>query len=254
MNPQQIDQIIEIENSVRSQSVYWKSLSPLQKTPNSLRNILERAFNKYRTKQKETDHWIDFCRILYLETNLNFPNNIFWDFDYFLNFFISEQNLHGYNSLEYTIQRSKKIQKIFQLFGKYSPIHFSYLHDFLYGFDWFKWRTQISQSTIDSEPFGWNFLDYIEKRGFEIIELIHTNDRNYPFLGDCTPRNPFLFSRKEEDEIFLWSNLAESNLIPIPGWKDEVEISLEVNYSELRNTKANELVLPLNRMPGAHKI
>lgn len=120
MNPQQIDQIIEIENSV-AQSVYWKSLSPLQKTPNSLRNILERAFNKYRTKQKETDHWIDFCRILYLETNLNFPNNIFWDFDYFLNFFISEQNLHGYNSLPIynsTIKKnSKNLSIIWKVFS-----------------------------------------------------------------------------------------------------------------------------------------
>jgi hypothetical protein len=254
MNQKQINEIIDIENSIRSRSIYWKSLSPIQKTPNSLKDILEKAFNNNNIKEKESDHWIEFCRILYFETNLNFPKNIFWDFDFLLNFFISEQILGEYDSSEYTNLRSKKIQKIFQLFGKYSPIQFSYLHDFLYGFDWFKWRTQIFQGNSGAEPFGWNFLDYIEKRGYEIIALIQTNDRNYPFLGDSTPRNPFLFSRNEEDEIFLWSNLAECNLIPIPGWKDKVEISLDINYSELRNARANELVLPLNRMPGAHKI
>ncbi|PJE04242.1 MAG: hypothetical protein CK427_02860 [Leptospira sp.] len=248
----QIDLLSAIDQLLKDHSISFLSLSPNKELATSITQILEVEAESLDSELEITE-WILFCKLLIEESIFNFKENIFWDFDFFIHSLVSEY-MSTIDKSEFLEERKKKIFTIFRLFGSHSLVRFKYLHDFLYGYDWYKWRTQIiPNQTNDLNPFGLSFLNYIEARGYELIELIGQNDTNYPQIEKDENRNPFYFSRSKEDESLLWRSLAQDDLIPIPSWEREIFISLSKNYSEIRNLRAIELQITTNQSPGAHK-
>ena len=173
----------------------------------------------------------------------NFPENIFWDFD-FLVISMLKQALAAEKGAEYFLKLyDKKLEALMELFGNKSNIHFRYLHDFLYGFDWARWVQKEPQSRHLIEPFNLIFLDYLLSRGQEILQLIDMRDRKYHQIDDNSYRNPFCFSREPKDEIYLFTHLARRDLIPVTTWDCDVSPVWNRPFYRMRETISMELHL-----------
>ena len=150
-----------------------------------------------------------------------FPGNLFWDLDLIAATILAEAAAlaRPEAALACVEDRFARMARLQHLYGRATAINFSYVHDFVYGFDWAKWVTR--EPTLHAHvpgPFSLAFLVYMERRGPELLELIATNDHKYPSLPDERPRNPFPFSRAPAAEIELHRELARRDLIPVPTW------------------------------------
>ncbi|MFV8751886.1 hypothetical protein ACNOYE_15180 [Nannocystaceae bacterium ST9] len=148
-----------------------------------------------------------------------FPGNLFWDLDLIACEVAREARAAAtiVEARATIVDRFARMAELQALYGRASAINFSYVHDFVYGYDWVKWRAR----TPDVEhalPFGAAFLAHMQRRGHELLELIAHDDREYPKLADQRPRNPFPFSRAPADELRLHRELARRGLIPVPTW------------------------------------
>ncbi|WCL50907.1 hypothetical protein [Leptospira sp. GIMC2001] len=184
---------------------------------------------------------------------INFPKSIFWDFDYFCKSLMSEkQSIEDWKS-EFD-QRLELILSINERFGCKSSIRFQYYHDFLYGFDWFKWMNLENRESSKADPFGIEFLSYINNRGKEMEVLIEKNSEEYGQIEDHSFRNPFYFTRTDNDEMLLMRNLASNDELPLQTWKLYPNLECKKDYSEIRNKRAFELNISANKDKSAHKI
>lgn len=148
----------------------------------------------------------------------NFPENIFWDFDFFVRS-ILRQGLTSKKEYNYFFKSFQdKIELVMDLFGNQSEICFRYLHDFTYGFDWARWVNNEPQARNSIEPFSPTYLDYLLSRGQDILTSIYSNDLKYHRLPRNSYRNPFSFPREPEDETCLFKKLAKRKLIPVAAW------------------------------------
>ncbi|MDZ4725711.1 MAG: hypothetical protein SH817_06120 [Leptospira sp.] len=214
---------------------------------------MESEINLLVTKIEDRENLYQNLENLISAALYHFPENIFWDFDFFVFRMISNAMNSPLEFKANSTHITTKVIAIFELFGAHSKIKFRYVHDLLYGYDWLKWILEKKKVDDDTDPFGDQFLDYIYHRGLEIIELIDKNDTNYPNLGGIY-RNPFLFSRSIEEEIQLHKSLSESGLIPIDAWDQNAIPKSDKNYSLLRLERAKELGIRTNSLPGSHKI
>lgn len=169
----------------------------------------------------------------------HFPNNIFWDKDYFLYYFLTEVNQQSLKEQEpYIAAYLHKYVSLLQLFGAISTIRFQYLHDFTYGFDWAKWVRNDSDNRNSVLPFSLTFLQRMFQRGKELEVLILKNDKLYPSIKRTEFRNPFQFHRSIDCESLLMRQLSEKDCIPIVAWKTNGSADWKKNYSELREVEA----------------
>lgn len=233
------------------------SVSPNRQGSSHLTYVIEQ-FDSGNTKNYSIEYLYIVMEGVVDSILENYPENIFWDLDFLAsNMFTKIQEEETNTVKEKVASRYRqKLRDIFQLFGNKTDINFRYIHDFIYGFDWCKW-VRSSQSNIEIkmlDPFGICFLDSIEKRGLEILELIAKNDENYVSLDSGVYRNPFTFSRGTEDEIRLFEDLAKTGDIPVPGWQAYGEVQYKKDYSLIRNQRAKALKIHSNDLPGAHKI
>ncbi len=157
--------------------------------------------------------WLDAMRLIRDVSYLNFPETIFWDFE-----FLGASLLREFPDPSELHNRAKQICRLQKLYGQNSIIRFRYVHDFVYGFDWAKWVLREPETRHLHGPFSAAFLDYIENRAHELVELIHSDDEKYPKLEGGEPRNPFVFSREPSDERRLFETLAKRDLIPVKAW------------------------------------
>ncbi|MBF0352990.1 MAG: hypothetical protein HQM11_18295 [SAR324 cluster bacterium] len=173
----------------------------------------------------------------------HFPENIFWDFDYFLVCLIRDALAEKENSLRYVREIEKKMIMLQELFGIQSPLKFRYVHDFMYGYDWIKWVQKDAENRKDRGPFSSEFLDYLIMRGLELHQNIHQKtDMDYqPLSHESEFRNVFSFSREPDVEIRLFSHLARQHLIPVETWNAEARPDWNKPYYDLREKKAVEL-------------
>jgi hypothetical protein len=154
-----------------------------------------------------------------------FPGNLFWDLDLIAAVIVAEAA-----QLELGLAPTRVRERLAQmaglqhLYGRRTAINFSYVHDFVYGFDWAKWVAREPQLHADPPgPFSSMFLDSMERRGHELLALIDEDDDKYPTLAGDEPRNPFPFSRAPAAEIRLHRELARRDLIPVPSWTCDPE-------------------------------
>jgi hypothetical protein len=230
-----------------------RSLNPRQKLASSFASMSSALATLDLTKA-ELDLVNRFFKTTIRLFIKNFPENIFWDFDYFV-FQIVQSGLQNRSEFElYLNKKQNLVEKILEIFGQHSSIRFRYIHDFIYGYDWQKWYKDIRIEINDPSPFGFSFLEYILNRGIEIQSLIEQDDKKYGKIAKSQNRNPFFFRREPEDEISLLQNLAESGDLPIQAWELRAIPDAGKNYSMIRTQRAKSLNLPKNDDPAAHKI
>ena len=118
---------------------------------------------------------------------------------------------------------------------------------FIFGFDWSRWVREDASSRSAVKPYDTVFLDYLEKRGQEIIELVENGDDKYVPLSKGGSRNVFKFSRSRDNEIALHQELAKSNHIPLLAWEFEGEREFDENkdYQRIRYEYAQEILSSL---------
>ncbi|HMR75342.1 MAG TPA: ferrochelatase [Polyangiaceae bacterium] len=181
------------------------------------------------------DAWDQLARVAAAGLE-NFPENIFWDFDYLV---------HALLQLE-TPERERFTQLVVALnrrFGRHTVIAFRYAHDFLYGYDWARWVKKSPEQRSGLGPFSMEFLASMNTRGKELEALIDENDAKYPRLPAGEARNPFSFSREPEDEALLFIELAARGAIPVPAWQTAVELDYSRAYTQIREQTAAQLGL-----------
>ena len=171
-----------------------------------------------------------------------FPENLFWDFD----FYLASVHSRAAGSGDYAGQLravTAVTVELMRIYGQRSVIRFRYVHDFMYGFDWARWVRRDPAGRTSVEPFDIEFLRQSERRGHDIEALIEADDRWYPKLPDGAVRNPFPFSREPEQELRLYRLLAERNAIPVQAWCVDAAPDAGRDFDELREEVANLLGL-----------
>jgi hypothetical protein len=160
----------------------------------------------------------------------HFPENCFCDLDYLAQSLVDEST-----GSDVVLERlTRKIVQLLNNFGTHSPVGFRYTHDFLYGFDWAKWKRSNPGKETLGGPFSEAFLDHMLERGSEIVALISRNDATYPALPREQPRNPFQFSREPEDEIRLHRALTAMGQLPLNAWQCSAKPDASKDYREIR--------------------
>jgi hypothetical protein len=174
-----------------------------------------------------------------------FPGNLFWDLDLIACEVAREAaRMHAAHEAEALVaDRFARMARLQHAYGRDTPINFSYVHDFVYGYDWVKWRRR-SGAGPHERPFGLAFLTHMERRADELLALIDRDDREYPRLSDESARNPFPFSRRPADELALHRALAGRAAIPVPTWSTRFEPSDDTrDWAAQRIELARELGL-----------
>ncbi|MAQ19125.1 MAG: ferrochelatase [Sandaracinus sp.] len=173
-----------------------------------------------------------------------FPGNLFWDMDS-LAASLLRQALTDDEPAARLDALADSVARLQSLFGGETTIHFRYVHDFVYGYDWAKWVKREVPARRYVGPFDAPFLAYSERRAGELIELIEADDAKYGQLPSDQARNPFGFSREPDDEIRLFRDLAARDLLPLRAWETDPALDWEPPYQDLREERAHALGLGL---------
>ena len=170
----------------------------------------------------------------------NFPENIFWDFDFVVSCMLNQALLADYPT-DVLEDFGNKMVLLMNLFGRESEIRFRYIHDFTYGFDWARWVKKKPLQKANTEPFCFDFLDYLLCKGEEILQRIKKDDADYPQISHKRYRNPFGFSREPEDEYRLLSYLAAHGCIPVPAWEWNTTTVWDKPFYQIREDASKQL-------------
>jgi len=170
----------------------------------------------------------------------NFPENIFWDFDFVVNSML-RQALSADVPGDILEDFGNKIVLLMDMFGRKSEIRFRYIHDFMYGFDWARWVKKKPHQRANTEPFCLNFLDDLLCKGEEILQRIKKDDVRYPHISEKRYRNPFCFSREPEDERRLLTYLAACECIPVAAWEWNTVAVWDKPFYQIREDASKQL-------------
>ncbi|KZL49985.1 MULTISPECIES: hypothetical protein [Cyanophyceae] len=185
--------------------------------------------------------------IIYAQVQ-NFPENIFWDFDFMVGSMVRQALVADEGAVSFLKSFGHKMVLLIELFGIKKEIRFRYVHDFMYGFDWARWVQKEPQSRSHSEPFSLVFLDNLLIKGEKLVKHINYGQVTSYNLGNTGYRNPFDFSREPEDEHLLLTSLAKEKLIPVEAWNWDISPVWNQPFQEMRQ----QLALKLNIQPQKH--
>jgi hypothetical protein len=201
------------------------SLAPDRELATPLRSVHARALEQLPASRVDAVEpaLAEGLRALALAQLDAFPGNLLWDLDLIAVAIADEAGrCDAGEAVALVDDRFERMAGLQHLYGRATPINFSYVHDFVYGFDWAKWVAREPSLHADvPAPFSLRFLTYMDARGHELLELIAEDDAKYPRLSDAEPRNPFPFSREPADELALHRELARRDLIPVPTWNPD---------------------------------
>jgi hypothetical protein len=180
----------------------------------------------------------------------HFPDNIFWDLDFLAASLIEQaRQARGCGGDGAAIERMREITELLvdvqALYGVRSAIHFRYIHDFIYGYDWARWVARGPETRAAIGPYDPVFLQRMRDRAEELLRLIAADDEQYPRLEQDVSRNPYAFSRDPDAESALFLQLARAELIPVEAWRTDPVPNWNRPYGELREQHARELGLML---------
>ncbi|HYW20584.1 MAG TPA: hypothetical protein VE956_14990 [Nodularia sp. (in: cyanobacteria)] len=209
---------------------------------------LENLINASITDQKIIRALRDTLELIIYAQVQNFPENIFWDFDFMVSSMVRQALVAEEGAISFLECFGKKMVLLIELFGIKQEIRFRYVHDFIYGFDWARWVQKEPQTRSDSEPFSLVFLDYLLIKGEKLVKRINYGQVTSYNLGNTGYRNPFDFSREPEDESLLLTSLAKEKLIPVEVWKWDTSPVWNQPFQERRQ----QLALKLNIQPQKH--
>lgn len=183
-------------------------------------------------------------RILYAQLQ-NFPQNIFWDFDFMVSSMLRQALIASDRAIDFLESFGNKMVSLSELFGIQMEIRFRYVHDFMYGFEWARWVQKEPGTRAQFEPFSLVFLDYLLVKGKELLQRISHGQITSYKLCDTGFRNPFSFSREPEDEQRLFTYLAKEQLIPVATWNWNAHPVWNKPYQDMRS----QVALKLNIKP-----
>lgn len=169
-----------------------------------------------------------------------FPGNLFWDFE-FMTASVMREALNSAAPAQLARERLQQIAGLQRLYGRETAIRFSYVHDFVYGYDWVKWVARDPPLRRRHGPYSAMFLNYMETRAHQLLALISSDDRKYPTLRDRRPRNAFPFSREPANEVRLHQELARRRQLPIEAWKIDTSPTWNRRYAAIRAERARIL-------------
>ncbi|MHC5676320.1 hypothetical protein [Nostoc sp.] len=178
----------------------------------------------------------------------NFPENIFWDFDFLVSSILRQALLADEGAISFLTVFGEKMVSLTEMFGNKTEMRFRYVHDFIYGFEWARWVQKEPQKRAHIEPFSLVFLDYLLVKGKELLQRISHGQVTSYKLCDTGYRNPFTFSREPKDEYRLLSYLAEEELIPVAVWNWNASPVWNKPFQEMRQ----QLALKLDIQPQRH--
>ncbi|WP_341528058.1 hypothetical protein WKK05_01510 [Nostoc sp. UHCC 0302] len=178
----------------------------------------------------------------------NFPENIFWDFDFMVNSMLRQALVAEEGTITFLKDFGEKMVSLTEMFGIKTEIRFRYVHDFMYGFEWARWVQKEPHNRAHIEPFSLIFLDYLLAKGKELLQRISHGQITCYKLCDTGYRNPFSFSREPEDEYRLLTYLAQEQLIPVAVWNWNASPVWNKPFQEMRQ----QLALKLNIQPQKH--
>lgn len=216
-NPSPMLLVEKIDQVIADRCPIFLSASPHKKMASSMKELAKTLFPYAKSDEKKLK-WAQGMSLIINAQVDNFPENLFSDYDY-LGHFIWE-NVPDEEKISYC----EKIVQLYQEFGVHSEIHFQYIHDFIYGFDWARWVSKhkaADECSLPEKipgPYDPIFLEYMRERGYEILELIDKNDQKYGKIPKDTNRNPFCFKRTPNYEIKVFNQLAENSSIPCKAW------------------------------------
>lgn len=242
MNPQ-AHALLLSEDARLDRDVQRRSLSPEKASASTLVEIAT-ALNLTRER---TALQLEFARGLAEWTRsqqVNFPDNLFWDFDYpAASVLRHARSLPAPEDLDYVAAAFGRMVELQQRYGIHTTIRFRYVHDFSYGLDWAKWvaREELQDGSVG--PFDWQFLTYLRRRAFELVELIERDDTKYPTLRGDGARNPFPFLRDPDSEVRILSELARRDQLPVRAWDVEASPRCDRPFQALREACAEDLGL-----------
>lgn len=139
--------------------------------------------------------------------------------------------------------RLGQVCRLQRLYGGDTAIHFRYVHDFVYGFDWAKWVGRDPDLRAAVGPFDAAFLDHLERRAHVLFGLIAADDPVYGQIPEDQARNPFSFSREPQAEWTLHRDLAARGLVPVAAWDPDAAPTWRRPFAALRVERAAALGL-----------
>ncbi|MEA5514114.1 hypothetical protein [Nodularia sp. UHCC 0506] len=229
-----------------------ESVNPLTLNPHQtlITNFveLENLITASITDQKFIVALRDNLEIIIYAQVQNFPENIFWDFDFMVGSMVRQALVADEGAIAFLECFSHKMVVLIELFGIKKEIRFRYVHDFMYGFDWARWVQKEPQTRSNSEPFSLMFLDDLLMKGEKLIKHINYGQVTSYNLGNTGYRNPFDFSREPEDEHLLLTSLAKEKLIPVEAWNWDTSPVWNKPFQEMRQ----QLALKLKIQPQKH--
>lgn len=248
-----------VQATLASSASPLRSLDPTRARASTLLEVLDAALDSLAPTQRDglVDPLADgLCELALAQLDA-FPGNLFWDLDLIATTISAEAStLAGEAAHACVVDRFARMAALQHLYGRRTAINFSYVHDFVYGFDWAKWVAREPALHGDPPgPFSLPFLAYMHERGHQLLALIAADDRKYPSLDHDVPRNPFPFSREPAAEIELHRELARRDLIPVPTWERDVHCRdwstrWRIAFADRRVDVANQLGLGLASAPA----
>ncbi|MEA5503312.1 hypothetical protein VB735_09365 [Halotia wernerae UHCC 0503] len=235
-----------LDEILAQQSISLLSLNPKKTLITSFAE-LENLVAAQTTDMQLISHLQSTLEVILDAQLQNFPENIFWDFDFMVSS-ILRQALVANDGADFLEYFGNKMVALTELFGIKKEIRFRYVHDFMYGFEWAKWVQKEPQNRAHIEPFSLFFLDYLLIKGQELVHRISLDQVSFYKLCDTGFRNPFSFSREPEDEYRLLTYLAEKQLIPVAAWNWNAHPIWNQPFEEIRQ----QLSLKLNIQPQRH--
>lgn len=238
-----LDRLHSLSRHLRGAAGPLRSLAPDRAEATPLPELGERVLSDDVPEGAAFAFATALCAIVEAQLE-NFPENVFWDFDYAAERLMTEARAatETASAARRLSAASARIVALEEIFGTKSKIQFRYVHDFMYGFDWARW-VQLDPCRASSGPFDEPFLAYMSGRGREITELIGRHDAKYPELPRGVARNPFGFSREPADEERLHKDLAERGLVPVEAWRMDATPTWNRPFSKLREERARALGL-----------
>ncbi len=231
-----------IDAQIKESAICYLSVAPDRDTPTSFKNLGEHAASLIR-EEKRLREIAFHLREIVTAVLRNFPENIFWDFDYLTSVLVAAALDNDSSDRKTLAATAEKIVILNDIFGENTRIRFRYVHDFLYGYDWAKWVKKSPRKNADIQPYDIPFLDYMIQRGRELFELIAANDSKYHKLRGTGHRNPFGFSREPDAEKRLFRQLAREGQIPLVAWEFNGAVEWQRPFAEIRKQQAISLGL-----------
>ncbi|MEH1939520.1 MAG: hypothetical protein V7L01_04770 [Nostoc sp.] len=241
------DTFQSIDEILAQQSVKLLSLNP-QKTLTTSFAELGNLIAEYNTDIEIITTLQETLEIIVLTQLQNFPENIFWDFDFLVSSMLRQALIAEEGAVPFLKVFGEKMVYLTEMFGNKTEMRFRYVHDFMYGFEWARWVQKEPQKRAHIEPFSLVFLDYLLVKGKELLQRINHGQIVSYKLCDTGYRNPFTFSREPEDEYRLLTYLAEEQLIPVAVWDSNASPVWNKPFQEMRQ----QLALKLNIQPQRH--